>query len=319
MKYLLTGGSGYIGTKLTAALAGRGDTKAILIADLKPPKLTPPKTGFRRLDVRDAAATADLIYDEQPDVVVHLAWMVDPLHAEDEMYEIDVNGTFNVLAGASGAGTGHVLVMSATLAYGPWPDNPVPILEGQPVHGHARYVFARHKSEADRIAQLWATLHPERVMTIARSSIVCGPGANNHFSRMWQQQPFFPDFGGPDQQAQFIHEDDLTESLLRLIAGKNPGAFNIAAEGTISWRECAEIAGLKVRHVQEESFTAFASGLWRMSAGGDMPPAFMDFFKHPWVVANDKLKRTLGWVPEYSSTQAFQAMIDAQNRSRLPG
>ena len=45
------------------------------------------------------------------------------------MYDVDVNGTHNVLGVASDAGVGQVLVTSSSTAYGAFADNPSPITE----------------------------------------------------------------------------------------------------------------------------------------------------------------------------------------------
>ena len=53
MRYLITGGSGYIGTRLVDLLARREDTEKIVIADVVPPRGGyRPKTEFERVDVR---------------------------------------------------------------------------------------------------------------------------------------------------------------------------------------------------------------------------------------------------------------------------
>lgn len=318
MKILITGGSGYIGSRVTETLAERRGTEAIMIADLKPPRLRPPKTGFRKLDVCDAQAIAELIESEQPDVLMHFAFLVDPVNEEPDMYEVNVNGTFNVLAAASRAGIERVIVVTATMAYGPWPDNPHPITESQPVHGHAQYVYARHAAEADRIAQLWATLHPQRQMTIVRPCTVFGPGADNHLVRMWEDQAFFPDFGTLDQTTQFLHIDDAIPAFVGLAENPHPGVFNLVPDGEVSWRDCAELAGLETRAVREQSYAELAGGLWRLRQGtAATPPTFLDFFKYPWLASNDKLKAALpDWQPRYSSRIAFEQMMQMRRVTR---
>ena len=59
MRYLVTGGSGYIGSRLVERLGEREDTERILIADVRPPRSFRPKTEWAELDVRDGAATRD--------------------------------------------------------------------------------------------------------------------------------------------------------------------------------------------------------------------------------------------------------------------
>ncbi len=77
------------------------------------------------------------------------------------MYDVDVNGTQATLWAASEAGTEQVLVTSSATAYGAWPDNPKPIAEDWPVRGAPDFSYARDKTEADRVCQLWAAEHPD--------------------------------------------------------------------------------------------------------------------------------------------------------------
>ena len=56
MRYLITGGSGYIGSRLVDLLSRRDDTERIVICDVVPPRGYKPKTSFERLDVRDRDA-----------------------------------------------------------------------------------------------------------------------------------------------------------------------------------------------------------------------------------------------------------------------
>src|SRR5205807_2529308 len=83
---------------------------------IRPPTAFRPKVTYERLDVRDAAAARELLAAEQPDALVHLAFVLNPMHDERTMYEIDVGGTHNVLEAASAAGTQQVLVTSSATA-----------------------------------------------------------------------------------------------------------------------------------------------------------------------------------------------------------
>jgi UDP-glucose 4-epimerase len=315
LRYLITGGSGYIGSRVAELLAFQKSTDSVVVADVRPPEFRPQKTSFRKLDVREPGSIAIALAEERPDVLVHMAFVVDPTHDEPTMYETNVNGTFNVLAAAAASGVERAVVTSATMAYGPWRGNPVPITESQPVHGHAHYVYARHAAEADRIAQLWATLHRQRRMTIIRPCTVFGPGADNHLVRMWESQAYFPDFGTGDQPTQFLHIDDAVSGIVSLIESEQPGAFNLVPDGEITWHQCAAMAGLEVRGVREESFTGLAGGMWRLKMPNvEIPPSFVDFFKYPYLASNERLKQAIpNWQPEHTSRDTFELGMMLRN------
>ena len=242
MRYLITGGSGYIGTRLVELLSRREDTEKIVIADVVPPRgAYQPKTEFERVDVRDRSAVHGALKRANPDVLVHLAFILNPSHDEGFMYDVDVNGTHNVLEAAAEVGIGQVLVTTSAVAYGAFPDNPDPITEDHPVRGVARFSYARDKTESDRIVQLWALQHPDVITTIVRPCIVFGPNVDNYLVRLWTKQPFAVDAGNIDGTIQFVHEDDVVEAISRLLLGRHAGQFNLSPEGLMTLRECAGV------------------------------------------------------------------------------
>jgi len=310
MRYVITGGAGYIGTRLVEHLVEREDTERVVVADLRPPRLFRPKTGYEQLDVRDGNRARELLERERPDALVHLAFILNPMHDENAMYEIDVGGTHNVLEAASAAGTQHVLVTSSSTAYGAFPDNPVPIEEDWPVRGVPDFEYARDKAESDRLCQLWALRHPDRTMTIARPCIVFGPTVDNFIVRLWTKAPVQFDMGNLDQVTQFVHEDDLVDALVTLLTGRHAGAFNVAGDGTVTYRELADAIGLKTRRMPAAMVRRLAALTWRLRAS-ETPPGQIRFAVHPWVVSNEKLKRETDWQPRHTSRETFEIAMRA--------
>ena len=72
-----------------------------MVADVRPPASFRPKATFAQLDVRDRAAVRELVERERPDCLVHLAFLLNPIRDDAAMYDVDVNGTQNVLEAAS--------------------------------------------------------------------------------------------------------------------------------------------------------------------------------------------------------------------------
>ena len=315
MRYLITGGSGYIGGRLTDLLSQREETEKIVDVDLKPPPRIHPKTEFVRADVRDSNAIRGLLERNEIDALVHLAFIFNPMRDEATMYDIDVNGTQATLRAASEAGTGQVLVTSSASAYGAFPDNPKPITEDWPVRGAPDFSYARDKADADRVCQLWAADHPDRVMTIVRPCIVLGPNVDNFISRGWTDGPFMPVIDGHDEELQIVHEEDVVSALVALLDKKAAGAFNLAGDGTMTWRESAEIIGLRTREISMKAAKRLAGAMWKMRVPrAEAPPGNADFLRYPWVVSTEKLKAETGWSPAYSSRAAFEDAMRAKGK-----
>jgi UDP-glucose 4-epimerase len=317
VRYLITGGSGYIGSRLVEALVA-GGSHEVLICDVRPPRVFRPGASYRELDVRDADAVRSAVASFSPEVVVHLAFVLNPIHDEALMYAIDVGGTLNVLDACSSGGVAQVLVTSSSTAYGAFPDNPVPLTEEHPVRGVASFEYARDKTESDRLCQLWAARHPERVMTIVRPCIVFGPSVDNYLLRLWTKQPFQADFGLPDPGIQFVHEDDVVSALVTLLEGRHGGAFNVAGDGVVSTAECAEAIGLPRRRVPLPVMRRMAALTWRLRMS-EAPPGSLEFAVHPWIVSNEKLKRETGWRPRFSSRETFEITMRAHGKLPADG
>jgi UDP-glucose 4-epimerase len=313
MRYVITGGSGYIGSRLTELLVARDETERVVNLDVRAPAVPWPKTGYVSGDVRDRAAIRELLEREQPDALIHLAFLLNPIRDDALMYDIDVNGTVATLWAASEAGVEQVLVTSSASAYGAWPDNPVPIAEDHPVRGQPDFSYARDKAEADRVCQLWAAAHPDRVMTIVRPTIVFGPNVDNYISRSWENTAFMPIMDGVEAELQLVHEDDVVSALTSLLDRRVGGAFNLAADDTMTWRESAELVGLKTREISFRTVYRIYDWAWRLHAPKvESPAGNLHFLRHPWVVSNEKLKATTGWEPRYDTRETFEITMRAK-------
>ena len=188
MRYLITGGSGYIGGRITDELSSRDETEKIVDVDLRPPPRSWPKHEFVKADIRDRKQMRELLERHEIDALLHFAFVLNPIRDEARMYDIDVNGTQAVLEAASDAGVKQVIQTSSATAYGAFPDNPKPIAEDWPVRGAPDFSYAKHKADSDRIAQLWALENPDAVMTIVRPSHRLRPKRRQlHRPRLLQQ------------------------------------------------------------------------------------------------------------------------------------
>jgi UDP-glucose 4-epimerase len=313
VRYLITGGSGYIGGRLTDELSGREETEKVVDVDLRPPPRTWPKHEFVRADIRDRHKMQELLERHEIDALLHFAFVLNPIRDEAKMYDIDVNGTQAVLQAAADAGVKQVIQTSSATAYGAFPDNPKPIAEDWPVRGAPDFSYAKHKADSDRIAQLWALQNPDAVMTIVRPSIVFGPSVDNYIVRAFQNNPFIPLLDGVDEEFQLVHEDDVVSALIALLDGKHEGAFNLAGDGLLTWSRAAEMVGKKTRNISLRNMKRFNNAMWKLRVPRTEAPAGnLDFIRYPWVVSTEKLKSTTDWQPSYDTLETFKVTMRAK-------
>jgi nucleoside-diphosphate-sugar epimerase len=127
--YLVTGGAGFIGSHLVAALAARGDRVRVFddlstgrrenLAGLLGKGAGPAEVDLVTGDLADAATVraacrgVDGIFHEAAQVSVPQS-LQDPVRS----YAVNVGGTLNVLEGARAEGVGRVVFAASSAAYG---------------------------------------------------------------------------------------------------------------------------------------------------------------------------------------------------------
>lgn len=111
---LVTGANGFVGRHLVDALADRGDRVTAVDISGEPWR---DDVEFRRVDLRDPAATAEALADQE--VVFHNASLVHTKHNRAaDVWAVNLGGTRNVIAGCRDRGVAKlVYVSSASVVY----------------------------------------------------------------------------------------------------------------------------------------------------------------------------------------------------------
>jgi len=78
--------------------------------------------------------------------LIHLAWILNPIHNTKKAFDIDIGGTKNALKQAYKANIDYFLHTSSTLAYGAYLDNLYPLTESNPLHGNKSFHYSYHKA-----------------------------------------------------------------------------------------------------------------------------------------------------------------------------
>lgn len=305
----VTGVSGLIGRRLVRALEDVADVDRVIGIDVTAPEeLRSSKLEMRTADIRDERVGGAL---EGADTVVHLAFVLDPDRDEDRMRSVNVDGTRNVAETAAAVGARKLVYLSSATAYGAHPDNPIPLPEDAPLRANPGFNYAEHKFQVEQWLWPWSEQRTDLTVTVLRPSIVAGPGVNNFISRAIEA-PRLTMVKGHKPPWQFVHVDDVAAAIVHVIARDLPGAFNVSAEGWLSFDEVLAIAGKRPLEVPEEVAFSLTDQLWRIGLG-EYPAGVVHYFMHPWVVDVDKLVST-GWRPRHSNRDALAALVEEHRR-----
>lgn len=310
----ITGASGYVAAKLIRSLGADERVERILGFDLYPPRsaILPSNFVFDPIDVRSSALEPRL---KGVDVLVHLAFVMDPIKDEAEMRDVNVNGSQNVFKSAGKAGVKKVLYTSSATAYGAHPDNDVPLREESPLRANLDFSYPAHKLEVEYVVKEFRSEYPDVTVTVFRPAIVFGPHVDNAWSHMLEL-PFAVCVGGYSPPMQFVHEEDVADALFFAVFNDLDGPYNLAAEGHLEFDKMLALLGKRRLDLPEALAFSFSERLWAFGLA-EAPSGMLHYLMHPWVLSTEKLKQA-GFTARYSNEEAFTAAAEkARGKVRL--
>ncbi|HEY4716800.1 MAG TPA: SDR family oxidoreductase [bacterium] len=309
----ITGIGGYVGTKLMHILEERNYCEKIIGIDVREPKQLLSKTKFYKMDIRDEKLQ-DIFKEEGITAVVHLAFILNPIHNQFLMRDINYNGTANVLKALRACRAKRFLYFSSTTAYGAWKDNQVPLKEDAPLRGNPDFEYANDKICVEAMMDAFKKENPDVKITIFRPCVIIGPNVDNYIAAGFLQK-VFPLMFNANPPWQFVHEDDVVNATVAALEKGKAGIFNLAGDGTLTLEECVKMAGGIVVRLPKFIVYIMASILWdlripliRSSAG------VLEYLEHSWITDNSRLKNDLGYQPKYTSSEAYLSFLKAKNK-----
>lgn len=306
-RILITGGAGFLGSHVAAALAGRADVELVVAADVRP---VTQREGVvdASLDVTDASAIATLLREHRIDTVVHLAAIVNPGRDVGLEYRVDVEGTANVLAACVEAGIGRIVVSSSGAAYGYHADNPDWIDEDQPLRGNDAFPYSRHKRLVEEMLAAHRVAHPDLEQVVFRIGTILGPGVRNQITALWDGARVLR-IAGSDSPFVFVWVDDVAAAFARGATDGPAGIYNVAGDGRMTVTEIAARLGKPTLTIPAWALSA-ALGVGRVLRLTEHGPEKVPFLRYRPVLANRRLKSEFGCTPERSSRQAFEEYLN---------
>lgn len=313
MKYLITGGSGFIGSHLAESLISRGDEVVIVdnqstgsIANLKN---IVAKVEFIYGDILDKSLLEKHVL--KSDHIVHLAAALGVLNIVNkplQSLKINIQGTEKVLELADKFKK-PILIASTSEVYGK--NNKVPLNEDDDrIIGHplkSRWSYSEAKAVDESLAYFYY-LENKLPIRIVRFFNTVGPRQIGQYgmvvprfvSAALKNEPIQV-YGSGDQIRCFCHISDAIRALLLVIdSNKAIGqVFNVGNNQQISIMDLAK----KVIEI-----TGSKSKINKIPYSEAYPEGFEDMQRR--VPDISKIKNILGWSPEIALDQIIRDIAD---------
>ena len=309
MKYLITGGAGFIGSHLVEKLIARGD-QVVVFDNLSTGSASnlsgiKDKIKFEQGDILDKEAIYKLV--SESDFVVHLAAALGVFNIVNkplESLKTNLQGSEVVLE-ACDKYRKPVLIASTSEIYGK--NDKVPLNEEDDrIIGHplkSRWSYSEAKAVDESLAYFYY-LENKLPISIVRFFNTVGPRQVGHYgmvvprfvSAALKNEPLTV-YGSGDQIRCFCHVDDAVRALLLVMdSDKAIGqVFNVGNNKQISIMELAK----KVIEL-----TGSTSSIEKIPYEKAYPEGFEDMQRR--VPDISKLKQVLGWTPEINLDQIIK-------------
>lgn len=307
-RVLVTGGAGFLGSYVVAALVAHPGVGLVVAGDVRAPEHPIEGVVYDDCDVTRPAGLVPLLERHGIDVVVHLAAIVNPGRDHDLEYRVDVEGTRNIIDACVATGVRRIVVSSSGAAYGYHADSPEWLRESDPVRGNDEFAYSKHKRLVEEMLAETRRLHPELEQVVFRIGTILGPTVQNQITALWDGRRILA-IRGSDSPFVFVWVDDVAGAMARAATDGPAGIYNVAGDGRLTVHEIALRLG-KPTITVGPAVLAFALRLGRMLHLTVHGPEQVGFLRYRPVLSNARLKDGFGFTPAKTSAEAFDAYLE---------
>jgi nucleoside-diphosphate-sugar epimerase len=307
MKYLITGGAGFLGINIVRYLHSRGNEIVSLdVAEFDYPDMK-DKIKIIKGDIRDQNIVNDAM--KGIDIVVHTAAAL-PLYKPEDIYSTDIIGTKLLLESSEKNKIKRFIHISSTAVYG-IPDHH-PLLENDKLDGVGPYGKAKIKAEEECIKFRAKGM----CVPILRPKSFIGPERLGVFALFydWAKDGHgFPMIGNGKNRYQLLDVEDLCDSIYlcsTLDEKKVNDTFNIGAKEYTTMREDYQSVldyakhGKKIKGLPEKPIILTLKILEALKLSPLYKWVYETASKDSFV-SIEKAEKILGFKPKYSNKDAL--------------
>jgi nucleoside-diphosphate-sugar epimerase len=307
MKYLITGGAGFLGINIVRYLHSRGhEIVSLDTADFDYPDMK-DKVKIIKGDIRDQASVDTAM--KGIDIVVHTAAAL-PLYKPEDIFSTDIVGTKMLLESSEKNKVKRFIHISSTAVYG-IPDHH-PLLEDDKLDGVGPYGKAKIEAEAECLKFRSKGM----CVPILRPKSFIGPERLGVFALFydWAKDGHgFPMIGNGKNRYQLLDVEDLCDSIYlcsTLDEKKVNDTFNIGAKEYTTMREDYQSVldyakhGKKIKGLPEKPIILTLKILEALKLSPLYKWVYETASKDSFV-SIEKAEKILGYKPKYSNKDAL--------------
>jgi nucleoside-diphosphate-sugar epimerase len=316
MRVVVIGASGNVGTSLLRSLAAEPAVDSILGIARRLPKQSFEKTEWREADIARSPLQPLL---QDADVVVHLAWLIQPGRDKQQLHAVNVDGSARVFRAVAAAGVPALVYASSIGAYAPGPKDRG-VDESWPTTGIQSSFYARHKAEVERLLDRFEQEHPDTRVVRLRPGLIFKREAASGIRRLFAG-PLLPGFlvqprlipvvpAHERLVVQAVHSYDVGEAYrLAIVNDAARGPFNIAADPVLDPDELARALGARAVRVPRALLRGGAALSYRLRLQPS-EPGWVDMGLAVPVMDCTRARAVLGWTPAHSAEDAFLELLE---------
>lgn len=325
-RVVVTGATGNVGWQVVRALAADAAVDEVVGVARRVPEATLPGVTWWAADVARDDLDDPL---SDADVVIHLAWQIQPARDGEQLRRVNVDGTQRLLDAAGRRGVRRLVVASSVGAYAPGPvDRRVD--ESWPTTGTPTSTYAVQKAEVERRLDRFEGDHPDAVVTRVRTALVFQRLAASEQARIFtggalarvapwllrHRVPLVP----ADERLRFqvVHAADAAEAYRRLVHHELRGGLNVATEPPVDGALLAELLGGRPVPTPAWLLDAGASLTYRLRLQ-PTPPGWVHLALAVPLLDTGRAREELGWTPRHDARATLLDALDGiRDRAGAP-
>jgi UDP-glucose 4-epimerase len=314
MRVVVVGATGNVGTSVLRSLADEPVVDSVLGVARRLPRLGFPKTDWARADVSSSDLAPIL---KGADVVIHLAWLIQPGRDEATLRATNVDGSARVFEAVAAAGVPVLVYASSVGAYSPGPKDRR-VDESWPTDGIESSFYSRHKAEVERLLDRFERAVPSVRVVRLRPALIFKRDAATGIRRLFAG-PFLP---SPLVRRELIpvvprterlvfqavHSHDVGDAYRRATLADVRGPFNLAAEPVLDSDQIGKVLSARPLPVHPRLLRAGAALSYRLRLQPS-EPGWLDMGLAVPLMDTTRARRELGWEARRSADDALRELL----------